>query len=536
MVSTKTATIQSINPATKELLGEVPVMGQAQVDEAVQRAWKAFEDWQLLDYNQRAKLILKLRRVISKNADLLAEMISKEVGKPLSESYAAELNGPLDTCVWLSDNADRLLKDQMVMLTNPLLSTKQNVIAFEPIGVVGIIAPWNFPFSIPMMTMAMALMVGNTVVLKPSEKSSLIGIKIGELFEEAGFPKGVVSVVTGDRSTGKYLSESRLAKLVFTGSYEGGRKVMEQAASNVTPVSLELGGKDAAIVLPDAPVEWTAKALVWGAFTNAGQACASIERVYILKGKHSEKLIEAIVAEAKKLKVGPYTDSTTDVGPVIDAAQLDKIITQVEEARSAGATVLTGGRKPDNLPGFFYEPTVIVDVNHSMAIMKEETFGPVLPIMVIENEDQAVDLANDSEFGLCASVWGKNLKRAENIARDLQVGTVTINDCLFTHAAPQLPWGGLKKSGFGRSHSQFGLIDLVNIKHINIDAPGTSKIWWYPYGTNRMKTIRGGVQLFHGSLSAKFKGFFEFIGNLFKNPKAGESSLKPSNPPSSSDE
>jgi succinate-semialdehyde dehydrogenase/glutarate-semialdehyde dehydrogenase len=242
--------------------------------------------------------------------------------------------------------------------------------------------------------------------------------------------------------------------------------------------------------------------------------------VYVLKGKRTEKLLDAIVAETKKLKVGPYTDQASDIGPVIDGDQLEKIVSHVEQARDAGAKILTGGRKPDDLPGFFYEPTVITNVNHSMPVMREETFGPVLPIMVVDTEDEAVDLANDSEFGLCASVWGKNLKRAENIARDLQVGTVTINDCLFTHAAPQLPWGGLKKSGFGRSHSQFGLLDLVNIKHINIDAPGTSKLWWYPYGLNRMKTIRGGVQLFHGSLGAKIKGFFEFLGNMFKNPKS----------------
>ncbi len=519
MVSTKSATIQSINPANREVLGEVPVMGEVQVRAAVDQAWKTFDDWQVQSHGQRAKHILKLRRVISKHADEIAELISKEVGKPLSEAYAAELNGPLDTCVWLSDNADRLLSDQMIMLSNPLLSTKQNVIAFEPLGVVGIIAPWNYPFSIPMMTIAMAVMVGNTVVLKPSEKSSLVGIKIGELFEEAGFPPGVVSVVTGDRSTGKLLSESKLSKLIFTGSYEGGCKVMEQAAVSVTPVSLELGGKDAAIVLPDAPIKWTAQALAWGAFTNAGQACASIERVYIIKGKHTDKLIAAIVEEAKKLKVGPATDPTSDVGPVIDAHQLDKIISQVEQARTAGATILTGGEKVDELPGFFYKPTVITNVKQSMSVMTDETFGPVLPIMVVETEDEAVERANDSEFGLCASVWGKNLKRAENIARDLQVGTVTINDCLFTHAAPQLPWGGLKKSGFGRSHSKFGLMDLVNIKHINIDAPGTSKLWWYPYGNNRMKTLRAGTQMFHGTFSKKISGFFTFIANFAKNPK-----------------
>ncbi|MBX9668144.1 MAG: aldehyde dehydrogenase family protein [Candidatus Obscuribacterales bacterium] len=520
----KTAIIQSINPATGELLGECPIMGKFQVDQAVEQAWKAFDEWQLLNYGQRARYLLKLRRVISQNADAITELISQEVGKPRSEAYAAELNGPLDTCVWLTENADRLLKDQMVQLSNPLLSTKQNVISFEPLGVIGVIAPWNYPFSIPMMTIAMALMVGNTVVLKPSEKSSLIGIKIGELINEAGFPPGVVSVITGDRSTGKLLCETRLSKLVFTGSVEGGRKVMEQASANLIPVSLELGGKDAAIVLPDAPIEWTAKALVWGAFTNAGQACASIERVYILKGKRTDKLIAAIVEEAKKLKVGPYTDPQSDIGPVIDETQLEKITHHVKQAVHSGAIVQTGGKRVESLPGYFFEPTVLTGVDHSMIVMKEETFGPVLSIMVVDTEDQVVELVNDSEFGLCASVWGKNLRRAENIARDLNVGTVTINDCLFTHAAPQLPWGGLKKSGFGRSHSQFGLMDLVNIKHINIDAAGGSlRLWWYPYGTNKMKTLRGGIQLFHGPLWKKISGFFEFVLNNLKNPKGGPS-------------
>lgn len=520
MVSSKTATIESINPATKEVLGEFPIMAKGTVDDAIERAWKAYESWQLLEYGKRIRLILKLRRLISKQANEISELISKEVGKPISESYAAELSGPLDTCVWLSDYGERLLTDQMIQLTNPLLATKQSVIAFEPLGVIGIIAPWNYPFSIPMMTTLMALAVGNTVVIKPSEKSSLVGIKIGDLFKEAGFPDGVVSVVTGDRTTGKHLSEGRLSKLIFTGSVEGGKHVMDQASGALTPVTLELGGKDAAIVLPCAPVSWTAKALVWGAFTNCGQACASIERVYILKGKNTDKLIQAIVDETKKLKVGPYTDSASDMGPLIDAQQLERVVGHVEDAKEQGAKILTGGKTVDQLPGFFYEPTVLTDVNHSMKIMKEETFGPVLPLMVIDKEDTAVELANDSEFGLCATIWGKNLKRAENIARDLEVGTVIINDCLFTHASPQLPWGGLKKSGFGRSHGKFGLMDLVNIKHINIDAAGGgARLWWYPYGVNSLKRLKGGVQIFHGTLSAKIKGICAYVVNGFKNPK-----------------
>lgn len=520
MVTSKIASIQSVNPATREVLGEVPVMGQSDVEAAVEKAWKSYETWQLKDYGKKAKHIRKLRSVISKHADELAQLISSEVGKPMSESYLTELTGPLDTCTWLVDNAERLLSDQMVQLTNPLLASKQSIIAFEPLGVVGVIAPWNYPFSIPMMTILMAVMVGNTVVLKPSEKSPLIGIKIAELFTEAGFPEGVVTVVTGDRSTGEFLSKAKLSKLIFTGSVQGGSAVMAQAAARLTPVVLELGGKDAAVVLPDAPVDWTAKGLVWGAMTNAGQACASIERVYIIKGKHTDKLIAKIVEETKKLQIGNATDPKVDVGPLIDEIQLSKVAQQVEEAKDAGAKVLCGGKRRDDLGGYFFEPTVITNVDHSMRIMQEETFGPVLAIMIADNEDHAVELANDSEFGLTASVWSGKLGRAENVARDLNVGTVYINDCLFSHACPQLPWGGLKKSGFGRSHAQFGLIDLVNVKHISIDsAGGVNRLWWYPYGLPKIKMVKGGINFLHGSFFKSIGGFFSFAFNWFKKPK-----------------
>lgn len=516
MVISKSNIIMSVNPATKEVIGEVPTMMAAQVEEAVKASWAAYETWQLTSFAKRTKRILELRRLIVREADEIAALISNEVGKPLTEAYLSEMTGPLDMCVWLSENCERILRDQVVQLTNPLLSTKQSLIAFEPLGVVGIIAPWNYPFSIPMMTALMAVMVGNTVVLKPSEKSSLVGIKIAELFEKAGFPKGVVSVVTGDRSTGEYLSRSKLAKLVFTGSVEGGAKVMAQAAPNLTPVSLELGGKDAAIVLPDAPVDWTARGLVWGAFTNAGQACASIERVYIVRSKRTQQLIDRIVFHAQNLKLGAPSDKLVDVGPVIDESQLEKIDQQVQQAKAMGATILCGGSRRDDLGGYFFEPTVLTNVTQGMDIMQKETFGPVLPIMVVDTEDEAVELANDSEYGLCASVWASGLTRAEAVARDLNVGTVILNDCLVSHAFPQVPWGGLKKSGFGRSHSTFGLLDLVNIKHISIDGSGGShRLWWYPYGQPRVQVARGGIKFLHGGLFTKIKGLFWFLGNLF---------------------
>lgn len=492
--------LKSVNPATLEVLGEVPVFDEPAVNEAVARSWQAYETWRLTTYAQRARLVRKLRKEIESQADAIAELVVSEVGKPLAEAYMAELFGPLDACTWFADNSERALKDQIVNLANPMLSSKQSVITFEPIGVVGIISPWNYPFAIPVMTIIMNLMVGNTVVLKPSEKASLTGIKIGDLVQKAGFPDHVLSVVTGERQTGVALSRARLARLIFTGSVAGGRQVMAQASERLTPVSLELGGKDAAIVLPDAPVDWTARALVWGAFTNCGQACASIERVYIVRGKNSDRLIEKIVEHTRALRVGNGADAATDVGPLIDAAQMATVEKHVSEAVRGGARVLCGGARSPELAGHFYQPTVLTGVNDSMLVMREETFGPVLPIVVVDSEDQAVELTNKSDFGLSASVWTGNLGRGEDVARDLDVGTVIVNDCLFSFACPQVPWGGLKKSGSGRTHSYFGLLDLVNIKHISIDAAGgPGRQWWFPYGKPRVEVARGGVRLMHGS-------------------------------------
>jgi succinate-semialdehyde dehydrogenase/glutarate-semialdehyde dehydrogenase len=518
MVTEHATTIKCINPSTAQTIGEVPILGKEDVEAAVKLAWAAFESWRLTDFHQRAHKVLKLRQIISSQADQLAAMISSEVGKPLAESYMAELIGPLDACTWFADNTERALKEQVINLDNPLLTSKQSLLTFEPLGVVAIISPWNYPFAIPMMAIIMALMTGNAVVLKPSEKASLIGIKIGELILQAGFPEGLVTVITGDRNTGAFLVGSKVQKIIFTGSVPGGSNVMAGAARNLTPVSLELGGKDAAIVLPDAPVDWTAHGLVWGAFTNCGQACASIERVYLVKNKNTDKLVSAIVAEANKLRIGPGLDRNTDVGPMIDEGQLRIVERQVDEARAAGATVLTGGKRRQDLPGFFYEPTVLTGVNHSMSIMKDETFGPVLPIMIVDSEDEAVELANDSDFGLSASVWSRNLGRAEDVARDLDAGTVFINDCLFSFACPQVPWGGMKKSGSGRAHSYFGLLDLVHIKHISIDsAGGLHRLWWYPYGEPKIETARGGVEFMHGSFPfGRLRGLGRFLCNFLR--------------------
>jgi succinate-semialdehyde dehydrogenase/glutarate-semialdehyde dehydrogenase len=409
------------------------------------------------------------------------------------------------------------LQDETVALSNPFLMRKKTAVVFEPLGVIGIISSWNYPFAIPAITMIMSVLCGNTVVLKPSEKSPLTGDNLAELFSRAGFPPGVVTVLNGGPDTGALLSRSNLSRLIFTGSVESSVKVLSEAASNLTPVTVEAGGKDAAIVLPDAPVEWTAQGLVWSAFTNCGQACASLERAYIVRGANTVELVEQIVKHTMKLKVGDASDPSTEVGPLIDEKQLAKVTAQIEEAKSLGAQILCGGNKVAGADGYFLEPTVLTNVDHRMSIMNEETFGPVLPIAVVDFLEDATKQVNSSKYALGASIWTSDTKQASEIARKLETGVVTINDALFSFACPQVPWGGLKKSGFGRTHSRFGLLDLVNIKLISSDtAGGASRFWWYPYGHMRLNNIRAGVDSLHKqSLLGKMLASIQFVSSCW---------------------
>lgn len=517
MTTTQRTNVRSVSPHNKKVIGEFPCASEAAVEQAVNFAWQTFRASRL-DLETRLAMIQKLRGIVAAQADEIAALISTEVGKPILECYSAEIAAVLDTCSWLVKNAPQVLATKRMKLGNPLARFKKCYLTYEPLGVIGIISPWNFPFSIPMSSVLAAIAAGNTVVLKPSEKSTLIGLKIQELVEAAGFPEGTVKVVVGDGPVGKHLSQQRLSRLILTGSVRAGQRIVEQTAPYLTPLTLELGGKDAAIVMPDAPIRFTAKGLVWGAFFNAGQACASIERVYVVKGPNTQALIDAVVEETGKLRVGSPEDTKTEVGPIIDQMQLDKIDQQVQEAKRLGAIALTGGSVLGDREGFFFAPTVLTNVNHSMLVMKEETFGPVLPIMVVESVEEAIRLANDSTFGLTASIWSASTDAARALAPRLEVGTVYINECIFSHAAPELPWGGVKLSGIGRSHSHIGLLDMVNTKNVNVDtAGGGGRLWWYPYSAGRIRTMKGGVQLLHGSFPwGRLKGLFDFLTGFIR--------------------
>jgi len=528
-------TIKSVNPATLEVLAELNMTPDADIAQSLYLSQQTFKSWRETSLKERLKKIDNFYRLLCAQQDELARLITKEIGKPLVESYLGELSGPLDTCVWLTKNAQTILDNKSIAVPNPLFVGKTHYLKYQPAGVIGIISPWNYPFSIPVMTILMALAAGNTIILKPSEKSPLVGLKIGELFSQAGFPENAVTIITGNGSQGHSVANLDLARLIFTGSVPTGSKIMAAAASHITQVSLELGGKDAAIVLPDAPVERTARALTWGAFTNAGQACASIERLYLVRGNNTDTIINRMVELAKQLKIGDPLLESTEVGPLIDLQQYERVVNQVEEAIANGATILCGAGKlssfdlntePNSnkkLSGYFYQPTIINNVNHAMKIMQEETFGPILPIMVVDSAEEAIKLANDSVFGLTTSIWSTDLNKARAMASQLETGIVFINDCLYTHARPELPWGGLKKSGFGRSHSQFGLLDLVNMKHIAIDSAPWHRLWWYPYGPKKLKAAQAGLRLLHDKQQMNgfgpntLKNLVEFVSNLLSS-------------------
>lgn len=489
--------IISYNPATGEELGRVENTSSEDVKIAVENGRKAFQPWRKTSFSERKKLIMKAREVILAELDEIALLISNEAGKPVAEALSMEIAPVLDLMQYFARNTERLLKPRKIGIGLYALLGRSSKIIYQPLGVVGIIPAWNYPFSIPLGETVMALMAGNTVVLKPSELTPLIGLKIGEICKKAGIPENVVQVVTGAGATGAALVESAPDKIMFTGSVATGKKIAEAAAKNLTSVVLELGGKDPMIVFADANLKLAAKGAVWGAFCNAGQSCSSVERLYVEESA-AEKLTALIVEETKKIKVGEGTDESVSVGAMSSERQLNIVKDHVENFCESGAEILTGGSS-NNL---FFEPTVIAKATNSMRAMQEETFGPTLPIATFKTEEEAIKLANDSEFGLTASVWTKNLAKGKRVAERIEAGTVCVNEVLYTHGIGQTPWGGFKNSGRGRTHGIEGLMELVQPQHIHVNKLAIlPNAWWMPYSKTAVETFRGFARYFaSGSL------------------------------------
>ena len=487
----KATEVVSYDPGTGKEIGRAPLYSPQEVKEAVVKARQAQPAWASCSYRQRARVILRARELMLAERDELALLISQETGKPVAEAIAMELVPTLDAMHYFAHAAEGLLLPQKIDIGQYGLMGRSSRLVFRPLGVIGIISPWNFPLATPADEIVMALMAGNAVVLKPSELTPLIALKLGDLFTRAGLPAGLLAIATGDGSTGRALIDARVDKIMFTGSVATGKRVAEAAAKYLTPVVLELGGKDPMIILEDADLENAARAAVWGAFANSGQACASVERCYVQESI-AAKFIDQVLAETRALKQGLGTDNDIDVGAMSNANQLQIVADHVADAKQRGAKLLAGGRRGPNHAGLFYEPTVLTNVDHDMTIMRDETFGPVLPVMTFKSEDEAIKLANDSIYGLTASVWTKNIARGRRIAELIEAGTVMVNEVVYTHGIAQTPWGGIKDSGYGRTHGRMGLLELVHPQHIHVNRMSfLPDLWWFRYTTQASRLFGG---------------------------------------------
>lgn len=507
-------TLTSVNPATLEDNGEVHVASPKQVEAAVEAARQAQPDWQALDVKGRLEVLERFKALLVDEALDVATTTTRETGKPLGEAVAADVYPVVDAVRFVADEGPGVLRER-VPVKNPLAMGRKSTIVRDPVGVVGLITPWNYPLAIPGSQAVYALFAGNACVLKPATETPLTADRLADLLARAGVPDGVFQVVHGPgSSTGQALADADVDHLVFTGSRKVGWDLYESCADRGVGCCLELGGSDPAVVLDDADLGLTAEAVAWSRFTNAGQTCAAIKRVVPVDAV-ADGLTRMLVDKAEKLRVGdPLADggatngAGVDVGPMISAEARDRLHDQVQTSVEMGAEVLCGGEPVGDLDGHFYQPTVLANVTPDMPVATEETFGPALAVLRADDEDDAVRLANATEFGLSASVWTRDLDRGRRVARRLEAGTVTVNDHLYTYALNETPWGGVKTSGHGLTHGTWGLMDVTRAKHLHVGR-ARRDLWWFPYPDDQAELMADGLKAMYG------KG----LGRLAKLPK-----------------
>jgi len=473
--------IESIDPATGEVIARFEATPVSEVPRVVERARCVQTEWAKHSVRARCAQLRRLRDVLYQRRQEIAALITRETGKPRIEALFADVLVSADAADYYATRAARMLWPERVPHHNLAVKAKTGWLCYEPYGVIGIISPWNYPLAIPLGEMIPAVAAGNAVVLKPSELVPSCGALIEELFRQAGFPPGLIQVLQGGGEVGAVLVEAGPEKVIFTGSVATGKRVAEACARRLIPSVLELGGKDAMIVLADADLEVASSAAVWGSFTNCGQACLSIERIYVERGV-AEKFAQRCVEKTRRLKLGPGSDPDTEVGPMIRVSQVERVEEQLREAVARGARILAGGRRRPDLGPCYFEPTVVADVDHSMRLMQEETFGPVLALRAVESIEEAVALANDSPFGLAASIWTSDGRRSRELAGQLKAGAVMVNDVASYFGICEAPHGGRGVSGWGRTHSRLGLLELVQVKYVDVDRlPHRPKSWWFGY-------------------------------------------------------
>lgn len=498
-----------INPATGEEIGTVPVASIEELTEVIRNARIAQTSWSALSLDDRKKYLLKVREYIIENVDEIADTISLDNGKLTMDALNGELIPIVIAIGYYCRISPRLLKNRKLKSASWILSFKKSFVRRLPLGVVGIISPWNYPFSIPMFEVIPGLLAGNSIILKTASETQLVAGIIKDAFKYAEIPEGVMNVVNvPGRIIGDQLLEQGIDKLFFTGSFEVGRKLAVKAAENFIPVSLELGGNDSMIVCKNADIDRAVGGAIWGGFHNAGQSCGGIERIYVESEVYNDFMMK-LKHRVENLHAGFGKELTNDLGCITTDKQLETIKNHVEDALTKGAQVFARSKVQETIGGSCLPAMVLTNVNHDMMIMREETFGPVVCVMKVKNVDEAIELTNDSDLGLTASIWTKNNKYGIELSKRIQAGVVNINDHLMSHGLAETPWGGMKKSGSGRSHGEFGLLEMTEPQVVVRDILPYVKnhLWWHPYNEALYNALKGLV-------------YFKF-GKIFKNRLQG---------------
>ena len=503
------------DPATGKILGYSPLSSLEELKNIAAKARVAQESWAALDVNERTNYMLRVRDYLLENCEKITKVISRDNGKTRVDGLCAEVMPAAMAVDYYIRHARKFLKTRRVAPGNILLLNKLSKIVRVPYGVIGVISPWNYPFSIPFSEVVMALLAGNAVIVKTASETQMVGRTLEECFLAAEFPEGIFNYVNlPGRLAGSAFLKNNIDKLLFTGSVTVGKQLMREAAETLTPLVLELGGNDAMLVCENADLYRATSGAVWGGLQNSGQSCGGVERIYVHERVY-DSFLELLKRKVDALRVGPDADFNVDVGVMTTQQQISKVRHHLEDALAKGAVIYARSLQPeDGNSENMFPAMVLTEVTHEMLLMREETFGPILAVMKVRNMEQAVALANDSSLGLTGSVWSTNRRQAEKIARQIQAGVVTINDHLMSHGLAETPWGGVKQSGIGRTHGAIGFDEMTQPRVIVHDILPfvRQNIWWHPHEKKIYDGIMGAIKFLYGkSILTRGKGFYRLL-------------------------
>lgn len=512
----------SVNPATGESIGYTKENSIEDLFNSVKLAKDAQTEWAKISFDERAKYLQRIRDFIVGNSDKIAEVISKDNGKTRMDALTTEVFPITMAITYYAKNAKRVLKRKPIRAGNILTINKRSYVDHVPMGVVGIISPWNYPFAIPFHEIAMALMAGNAVILKTASHTLEVGKMIRQCVNAGRLPENLFTFINiPGNLAGDAFIESGINKLFFTGSVAVGKKLMARAAEKLMPLSLELGGNDAMIVCKDADVSRAVGGAIWAGYSNSGQSCAAVERIFVEKDIYGN-FVSLLKERLKALRIGVDSDFNVDMGSMTTENQLNTVKLHIKDAAEKGASVFIANQIEESLKGLFHPAVILENVNDSMLVMQQETFGPVVGIEKVNDVEEAIQKANNSNLGLTASVWTTNKQMAHLIASKLEAGSVMINDHLMSHGLAETPWGGFKESGLGRTHSYLGLEEMTQPKVVIDDImPGVKKdMWWHPHNKNVYEGFKGAMYfLYSKSLAKKFSGFLKLTKTFMRTFK-----------------